>query len=105
MRTSYFGSGYARRMQNGFYPRRSGDVAVNLMPGWIEQRDGIRSTSGSMYGYDTHVPLVFAGNGLAPARIARDVEMTSLAPTLARLLGIGEPAAADGTVLEEIVRP
>lgn len=105
MRTSYFGSGYARRMQNGFYPRRSGDVAVNLMPGWIEQREGIRSTSGSMYGYDTRVPLVFAGNGLAPARIARDVEMTSLAPTLARLLGIGEPAAAEGTVLEEIVRP
>jgi len=31
--------------------------------------------------------------------------MTSLAPTLARLLGIGEPAAAEGTVLEEIVRP
>lgn len=105
MRTSYFGSGYARRIQNGFYPRRSGDVAVNLMPGWIEQRQGIRSASGSMYRYDTHVPLVFAGCGLTPGRIERDVEPTSVAPTLARLLGIDEPAAAEGTVLEEIVRP
>lgn len=105
MRTSYFGSGYARRMQNGFYPRRSGDVAVNLMPGWIEQREGVRSSSGSMYGYDTHVPLVLTGCGLTPQRITRDVEMTCVAPTLARLLGIPEPAASEGIVLEEIVRP
>ena len=41
MRTSYFGSGYARKMQNSFYPRRSGDVIMNLMPGWIEENDRI----------------------------------------------------------------
>ena len=63
MRTSYFGSGYARKMQNSFYPRRSGDVIINLMPGWIEEHDHKRSSSGSMYGYDTEVPLVFYGKG------------------------------------------
>ncbi|MEG2613140.1 MAG: alkaline phosphatase family protein, partial [Alistipes sp.] len=46
MRMSYFGSGYARKMQNSFYPRRSGDVIINLMPGWIEERDRCRSSSG-----------------------------------------------------------
>lgn len=104
MRTSYFGSGYARKMQNGFYPRRSGDVMLNLMPGWIEQRDRCRSHSGSMYGYDTRVPLLIHGGGIAHLRSEEPVEMTSVAPTLARLTGIPEPAASEGTPLAAIIR-
>lgn len=103
MRTSYFGSGYARKMQNSFYPRRSGDVILNFIPGWIEERDRCRSVSGSMYGYDTNVPLLFYGRGMVAQRINNAVDMTSVAPTLARILGIREPAASEGTVLEDIV--
>lgn len=101
MRSSYFGSGYGEKMQNSFYPRRSGDVVVNLMPGCIEERTGVRSKSGSMYGYDTTVPLVLYGGGIPARRVGRSIEMTSVAPTLAYLLGIPEPAASEGTVLEE----
>lgn len=100
MRTSYFGSGYAQKMQNSFYPRRSGDVIINLMPEWIEERDDCRSHSGSMYGYDTHVPLVFWGAGIAPQRHDEAVDMTSVAPTTARLIGISEPSASEGSVLK-----
>lgn len=103
MRTSYFGSGYARRMQNSFYPRRSGDVILNLMPGWIVEQDRCRSASGSMYGYDTEVPLVFYGKEAGAIRINRPVDMTAVAPTLARLAGVREPAASEGSPLEEIV--
>ena len=103
MRTSYFGSGYARKMQNSFYPRRSGDVILNLMPGWIEETDRCRSASGSMYGYDTEVPLVFYGKEAGAMRVNRAVDMTAVAPTLARLAGVREPAASEGTPLEEIV--
>lgn len=103
MRTSYFGSGYARRMQNSFYPRRSGDVILNLMPGWIEKRDRCVSSSGSMYGYDTGVPLIFYGTGVGPQRIGRRVDMTAVAPTLARAAGVTEPAASEGDALPEIV--
>lgn len=103
LRTSSFGSGYARRMQNSFYPRRSGDVLINLMPGWIEQQEGTISSSGSMYGYDTHVPLLFCGRGIPRNReVHRRVDMTQVAPTLAALLGIEAPAAAEGAVLQEI---
>ena len=103
MRTSYFGSGYARKMQNSFYPRRSGDVILNLMPGWIEESDRCWSSSGSMYGYDTQVPLVFYGFGAGPQRVKRRVDMTSVAPTVARVLEITEPAASEGEILPEIV--
>ena len=89
-------------MQNSFYPRRSGDVILNLMPGWIEEQERCWSMSGSMYGYDTEVPLVFYGKGAGMQRGNRRVDMTAVAPTLARLAGIREPAASEGGVLEEI---
>lgn len=103
MRSSYFGNGYGAKMQNGFYPRRSGDVVLNLMPGWIEESDERRSDSGSMYGYDTHVPLLFYGWSLPAKTVAHRTPMTSVAPTVAAVLGILPPAASEGDVLEDIV--
>ncbi len=102
LRSTYFGGGYARRIQNSYYPRRSGDVLLNLQPGLIEEREQVRSSSGSMYGYDTQVPLILYGMGIAPERIDREVDMTSVAPTLANLLGIPEPEASEGTPLKEV---
>ena len=77
-------------------------VILNLMPGWIEEQERCWSMSGSMYGYDTEVPLVFYGKGAGMQRVNRRVDMTAVAPTLARLAGIREPAASEGGVLEEI---
>ena len=99
LRSSYFGSGYGRKVQNGFYPRRSGDVIINLMPGWITEKDNIRSMSGSMYRYDTHVPLIIYGGGLNAARRTEKVDITSLAATQAHMLGVSAPSAAEGEVL------
>ncbi len=96
MRGSYFGSGYGRKIQNGFYPRRSGDVVLNLMPEWIEEREQTRSMSGSMYRYDTQVPLIIYGAG-CKAQLRNDkIDMTSLAATEAEMLGITAPSAAEG---------
>ncbi|MDO4758246.1 MAG: alkaline phosphatase family protein [Rikenellaceae bacterium] len=104
LRNAYFGSGYAHLVQNGFYPRRSGDVILNLVPGLIEERESIRSTSGSMYGYDRHVPLIFYGNSIGARQIDESVDMTAIAPTLAYRLGMGAPEAAEGKALEELRR-
>ena len=96
MRGSYFGSGYGRKIQNGFYPRRSGDVVLNLMPEWIEEREQTRSMSGSMYRYDTQVPLIIYGAS-CKAQLRNDkIDMTSLAATEAEMLGITAPSAAEG---------
>ena len=99
MRNTYFGSGYGRKIQNGFYPRRSGDVIINLMPEWIEEKENVRSSSGSMYLYDREVPLIIFGGGVTKGKYSQKVDMTSLATTEARLLGIGSPSAAEGEVL------
>ncbi len=97
-----FASGYGRLMQNSFYPRRSGDVVINLMPGWIEETPLVRSMSGSMYDYDRHVPLMMLGGGLRAARIRAPVDMTQVAPTLARLMQINRPVAASGDEIDAV---
>ena len=99
LRSSYFGSGYGRKIQNGFYPRRSGDVIINLMPGWIPEIENVRSLSGTMYRYDTHIPLLIYGAGAPAAKRNEKVDMTSLAATQAHLLGISSPSAAEGEAL------
>ena len=102
MRSSYFADGYGRMMQNGFYPRRSGDVMFNLMPGRTEEREDRRSESGSMYGYDTRVPLLFYGWRVQARNIPSATDMTAVAPTIAAVLGIPAPAANEGRALGEI---
>lgn len=102
MRNGYFGDSYGHRMQNGFYPRRAGDLMLNFVPGWIEQRDGARSLSGSMYDYDTHVPLLLFGWRIPSRKVGEPVDMTRLAPSLARIMQISRPAGSDGATLPEI---
>ena len=104
MQSGYFGKGYAEKMQNSFYPKRSGDILINLMPGWIELRERVLSMSGSLYEYDTHVPLMWLGGGIGKNQIDRTVSLSDVAPTLARILQIPVPNASTGTAMEEIVR-
>lgn len=102
MRSSYFGSGYAQLMQNSFYPRRSGDVVINLMPGWIDKEEDHLSQSGSIYRYDRHVPLIFYGENIPQGSSKRRVDPIDVAPTLARIIGMEQPAACEGEILKEI---
>lgn len=96
LRSSYFGGGYGRKIQNGYYARRSGDVVINLMPGWIDENEGVRSSSGSMYRYDSHVPLIIYGGNTKAVVREEAFDMTSLAATEAYILGIAAPSAAEG---------
>lgn len=102
MQNGYFGDSYGHLMQNGFYPRRAGDLMLNFMPGWIEERTDARSLPGSMYDYDTHVPLIVFGWKVPARQIDGPVDMTAVAPTLARILHISRPAASNGTTIPEL---
>lgn len=104
MQMSYFSGSYAEKMQNSFYPRRAGDLTINLMPGWIEEREGVRATSGSMYEYDTHVPLMIIGPKFFGQKVSRTVNMRDVAPTLAYIMQISRPIAAEGEPIGEVVR-
>lgn len=102
--TNYYGHGVPMKMQNSFFPKHSGDVIINLLPGWIELENEdaswMSSSSGSPYEYDTHVPLLFYSPRIKPAVIHRPVDMISVAPTISRMLGISAPNACEGEILE-----
>ncbi len=85
-----------RYLQQGFHPQRSGDVLVNYAPGWIDSEKNTGTTHGSLYNYDTHVPLLWYGWKVAAGQSFQAVEITDIAPTLALLLDIEAPNGSFG---------
>lgn len=90
----------ARRVFHGFYPRRSGEVIIVYEP-FKFLGDLIPATHGSPYSYDTHVPLIIMGGGLAPGRYLQAATPADIAPTLASILGVQAPSNTVGRVLVE----
>jgi arylsulfatase A-like enzyme len=93
-----------RRMQRAFHPERSGDVVIVQKQFWYlyAHAECCGAMHGSPYSYDTHVPVIFAGAGIASAAIGRAIEPASIAPTVAALLGIVAPSGSSAPVLEEV---
>ena len=89
-----------------FNPKRSGDIYMVLKPHWfVNDFDGltVASTHGSPWLYDTFVPVIFAGAGLANQRVYREVETVDVALTLSNFLGIKAPSGASGAPLREVL--
>ena len=88
-------------VRKSWYPPRSADVAFLLKPYWLLGSQPIGTSHGSPYPYDTNVPVMIYGPAWIPAvgRIDKHVEMTDIAPTLARLLAIPAPAQSEGKPL------
>jgi predicted AlkP superfamily pyrophosphatase or phosphodiesterase len=85
------------RFRRSFHPDRSADVAVHLRENYMLGSRG--ATHGSAHDYDTHVPIVFMGPGIAAGSFNDRVRTVDMAPTLASLLGLAPPADLDGRVL------
>ena len=93
----------ARRVLHGFHPRRSGDVIIVPEPFKYlsEGANPIPATHGSPFSYDTHVPLIIMGQGVAAGRYAQAATPADIAPTLATLLRMQAPSNSVGRVLLE----
>jgi predicted AlkP superfamily pyrophosphatase or phosphodiesterase len=92
----------SKKVQDSIYPGRSGDIYVVPEPHTLLlQEDELGATHGSPWSYDSRVPIVLHGAGIPQGRVARPVEVTSLAPTVSRWLGIEPPAGASTTLLTE----
>jgi hypothetical protein len=99
-------SGLDSYIQKGLQPRRSGDVIVTLLPGWLEGYQGKEmtgTTHGSSNAYDTHVPLLWYGWQVKKGASSARVSITDIAPTLAQWLRILEPNGNTGSPLLEVL--
>ena len=97
-----YGSDFvSTRVANGFNPSRAGDVITIVEPYWIY---GTKDAShGTPFGYDTHLPLIFAGAGVKRGVYDQTVAINDIAPTLATILGIETPSGSTGRVLTEML--
>ena len=102
LQTSNFSEGIFHKMQSGFHQKRSGDVIINLAPGWLETDEG--NSYHSSYLGDNHVPLIFYGWKIKRSTLIRPVKMIDIAPTISYFLDIARPNVSTGDIILELLQ-
>ena len=103
LQTTSFNSGILQILQKGYNQKLSGDVLLIPYPSTIS-RSKTGTTHGSGYAYDTHVPLLFYGNGIKKGKSAHYYPIVDIAPTLSNLLKITEPNGNTGKTILEVLK-
>jgi predicted AlkP superfamily pyrophosphatase or phosphodiesterase len=94
---------FKSKLTNLYNPKRSGEIMVLMEPAWLSGY--IKGTShGTMYAYDTHVPLLFYGFGINKGQTLETTYISDIAPTLAQLLKILEPNGNMGKPIVEVLK-
>jgi arylsulfatase A-like enzyme len=96
-----------QQVRRNFHPKRSGDVYVVQEPYWFlysTESIPLCTMHGAPWRYDTYVPIMFAGAGVAPQRISRLVHPVDIVSTLSALLGVKPPSGAVGHPLPEVLK-
>jgi arylsulfatase A-like enzyme len=95
---------YEYRFKRQIYPGRNGEIIFHVNP-YIMLTPYPNGTShATPYWYDVHVPLMlYQHNRWQPKRITQPVSTLRLAATLADIIGIQAPSAADPEPLPEAV--
>jgi predicted AlkP superfamily pyrophosphatase or phosphodiesterase len=92
-------------MQRAWNRALSGDLMVVTAPYTAFGSGDSGATHGTPYNYDTNVPLLMmGGRWVRPGVQAGYTEVVDIAPTLAQILHLRPPAAAEGRVLTEALR-
>ncbi|WP_229506382.1 alkaline phosphatase family protein [Massilia sp. BJB1822] len=99
------GTRLATLMRRAWNRELSGDLMTVTKPYWYFGSGTSGTSHGSPYAYDTNVPLMVMGKRwIKPGAYGQYAEVVDIAPTLAHLLRIRPPAAAEGRVLTETLR-
>lgn len=93
-----------KMLNNGYYPRRNGEVQIILKPGYIDAFAATGTTHGLWNPYDSHIPLLWYGWGIKQGKTNRETYMTDIAPTIAAMLHIQMPDGCIGTAIPEVMK-
>jgi predicted AlkP superfamily pyrophosphatase or phosphodiesterase len=101
--TAALPTAYRELLVNGYNQRRSGDMQLIYDPAYLEgYTQG--TTHGTVYAYDTHIPLIWYGWHIRAGHDATPTYMTDIAATLATLLHIQEPSGCIGKPIEGVCK-
>lgn len=93
----------AQSVTNGFYPARNGNIVIVPKPYYFVG-EGVTTTHGTPYRYDTHVPVILYGAGVAAGTQYAVSSPADIAPTIAALLKIEPPSNVVGRILTEAMK-
>ena len=94
---------YKSKLTNLYNPKRSGEIMILVEPAWFSGY--VKGTThGTMYSYDTHVPLLFFGWGINQGESVKPTAIADIAPTIAMLLKILEPNGTVGSPISEVLK-
>lgn len=103
LQTTRFTDGIMNSLQNGYNQKYSGDVLMIPFPATLT--GGKTGTShGSGYSYDTHIPIIFYGNGIQQGSSKKRYEIIDIAPTISNLLQIEAPNSSTGKIIAEALK-
>ena len=103
MRRLEYRKRFAALLQNGYNNKRSGDVLYTLQPAWTSY--GMTGTThGSVYNYDTHVPMLWYGWKITHGSSVVATGIPDIAATIAALLHINRPNACTGEPIEMLLK-
>ena len=103
LQTTNFTEGIMHALQQGYNPKFSGDVLMIPYPATLNySRKG--TSHGSGYSYDTHVPLIFYGNGIKKGVSKKIYKIIDIAPTISNLLKIEAPNGTSGNIIDEVLK-
>lgn len=80
------------RIRDGFHRRRSGDLLIEVLPGWTVVQDNPSQTRVVRKAY-VPAPLILLGGGVKASVVETPVSADCVAPTMARFMRIRAPNA------------
>ena len=101
MQTTNFTEGIMHSLQNGYNQKFSGDILLIPYPSTLATSSRKGTSHGSGYSHDTHIPIIFYGNGIKKGRSSKKYNIIDIAPTISNLLKIEAPNGTSGKIIEE----
>ena len=92
------GSEDVQKLRSGFNPTTSGDIIIEVSPGWKLLNEDTQQSYTNRIG-DITFPVFFLGNNIAHEHISLPVTADRITPTLARAIRIRAPNACASTPL------
>ena len=86
------------RIRNSYNPKTSGDILVQVAPGWRLYNEETKDNRLVRESY-VPFPIIFLGNGIQPETIETPVTTDCIAPTLSQVMRIRAPNACSSAAL------
>ncbi|MFL0171233.1 alkaline phosphatase PafA [Tenacibaculum maritimum] len=103
LQSANFEKGILSSLQNGYNQKFSGDILLIPTPSTVSYpKKG--TTHGSGYSYDTHIPIIFYGNGIKQGNSKNAYRIIDIAPTISNLLQIEFPNGNTGNIITEALK-